>query len=232
MVHLHNQQAVESGAYEKFTVGGYDTWLLDPPGSAYDLYTPLPLKSYAKFMQQSWWDTDFVKFRHQALKIPIHSTDPSESSLFKTLARPSDSMRTFIPLLTPVIRSRTAFDFIFHYAIPTLMRHEQKAIVDYLVLFTRDSAITAIMRNRLHYEKRTWPNRVRGIQDLSNRSTQSFEAVWDVLVQTLQRPVSVNTAAEIDAVVTRIRELLYNLMELNSKSLRDPLPVIERLNCF
>lgn len=228
MVHLQNQEAVDAGAYDPFSKGGYRAYLLDPPASAYDLYTPLPVSSYAKYMRQSFWDTDFVKFGHQALKMPIYSTDPS--SPFKTVARPADSLADFAPFLTPVIRSRIAFAFIFSYAIPRLFQQEQMAIIDYLAILTRDAVAARVTRNRLHYEKRTWPNRLRGILDLCDKSTQSFETAWDFYNQKLQSPLSQNTAAEVDEVVLKMRDFLANLMELIRKFLLEFLPVTKRLN--
>lgn len=218
MIHLQNQKSVDAGQYGAFTMAGYSTYLLDPPASAYDLYTPLPVSSFAKFMQQSWWDTDFIKFGHQALKIPIHSTDPS--SPFKTIARPSDSLADFAPFLTPVIRSRIAFAFLFSYAIPRLYDQEKTAILDYLTLLTRDAVAARVMRNRLHYEKRAWPTRLRKILDLSGKATQSFDTVWDIYNQTSQRPLSENTADEVLQLVPKIREFLIHLMELIRKFLQ------------
>ncbi|KAL2284815.1 hypothetical protein FJTKL_08644 [Diaporthe vaccinii] len=212
-IHLQNQKSVDAGLYDNYTSDGYKTYLLDPPVSAYDLYTPLPVSSYAKFMQQSWWNMDFVKFGHQALKIPIHSTDPS--SPFKTAARPTDSFADFVPLLTSVIRSRVALSFIVNYAMPRLHEHRQISILNYLALLTREAAAANIMRNRLHYEKRTWPNRFHRIRDLGEKSTESFNTVWDVLIKVLQRPLSLNTLNDLDEVIMSIRELLANLTELN-----------------
>lgn len=216
MVHVQNQKSVDAGEYGDYTATPYQTYLLDPPASAYDLYTPVPVKSYAKFMQQSWWENDFIKFGHQGLKIPIHSTDPS--SPLKTTARSHVTLNDFAVYLTSVIRSRVALAFISVYAVPRLLEHGQIAILNYLSMFTQDAAAAEIMRNRLHYEKRTWPTRLRGINDLSGKSTQSFDATWNDLIQKLQRPLSGNTAAEVIDVVMKIRELLAHLTELNRKS--------------
>lgn len=229
-VHLQNRKAVEAGLYDNFTSDGYNTYLLDPPASAYDIFTPLPVSSYAKFMHQSWWDIDFVKFGHQALKIPIHSMDPS--SPFKTTARPSDSLSDFAPFLTSVIRSRVALSFICSYAMPTLYENRQISILNYLALLTRDAVADKLMRNRLHYEKLTWPNRLRGIHDMGEKSKESFDTVWHSLTETLQRPLSENTAGEVLDVVMDIRRLLGHLTELNREFLLNSFLVIKILNRF
>lgn len=230
MVHVQNQKSVDAGKYGDYTATAYKTFLLDPPASAYDLYTPLPVKSYAKFMQQSWWENDFIKFGHQGLKIPIHSTDPS--SPLKTMARSHITLNEYAIYLRAVIRSRVAIAFISVYAVPRLLDHGQIAILNYLTMFTQDVAAAEIMRNRLHYEKRTWPTRLRGISDLSGKSTQSFDTTWNDLLQKFQRPLSENTAAEVLDVVMKIRELLTHLTELNRKSCLSFLPVARILNCF
>lgn len=216
-VHLQNRKAVDAGLYDDYTSDGYKTYLLDPPASAYDLCTPLPVSSYAKFMQQSWWDMEFAKFGHQALKIPIHSTDPS--SPFKTVARPSESFTDSLPLLASVIRSRIALAFIVNYAIPRLQEHRQIHIMNYLALLTREAAISQLMRNRLHYEKRTWPSRFGRIRELGEKSTESFNTAWDVVNEVLQRPLSQNTVVDLDKVIMTIRDLLTNLTELNREFL-------------
>lgn len=230
MVHLQNQKSVDAGLYDDYTSDGYKTFLLDPPVSAYDLFTPLPVSSYAKFMQQSWWERDFVMFGHQALKIPIHSTDPS--SPLKTAARISDSLADFAPLLTSVIRSRPALAFIFSYAIPRLHEHRQTSLLTYLVLLTRDAASAKVMRNRLHYEKRAWPSRLRRIRDLGEQSTESFNTAWNDFIETMQRPLSKNTAGEVNDVAMKIRQLLANLTELNREFSISSFPVVKRLNWF
>ncbi|KAG6362747.1 hypothetical protein INS49_007840 [Diaporthe citri] len=169
--------------------------------------------SYAKFMQESWWDDAFIRFGHQALKIPIHSTDPS--SPFKTTARQSDSFGDFAPFLTSVIRSRAALSFIVNYAMPRLHEHRQISILHYLALLTRDVATAKLMRNRLHYEKRTWPNRLRAIRDLRDKSTESFNTAWDGCIEVLQRPLAPSTVDDLDEFIMKVQELLANLTELN-----------------
>ena len=229
-VHLQNQRSVDAGKYGKYTDDGYTTFLLDPPVTAYNLMTPLPVSSYAKFMQQSWWDNQFGKFGHQALKVPIHSTD--FSSPFKSIARPEEWLSGVLPCLTTVIRSRVALDFIINYATPQLFNHGQMAILFYLTLLTREAAAAGLLRNRLHYEKLTWPHRLRVIQDMSSKASQSFDRVWDFLSPRLQRPLSGDTVGDIDEVVLRTRNLLTDLMELKSKFVPVFLVIAWRLNRF
>lgn len=218
-IEKQNQLAVDAGQYTPYTSHGYRAYLLDPPASAYDLFTPLPVRSYAKYMYQSWWNTDFRRFGHQALKIPLYSTDPS--SQLKTIARPAETFNEFIPLLTSVIRSRVSLAFITTYAIPQLYKRRYVNIMTYFMMMTRDAATAAVMRNRLHYEKRSWPTRLGRIQDQGDTITQSFDTVWNALIQTLQRPLSENTAVDAAGLIQRLRELIAHLMELNRKSLPD-----------
>jgi hypothetical protein len=216
MIHLQNKKSVNAGLYRRYaSPHGYRTFLLDPPAAAYDLMTPLPVSSFAKFMQQSWWDSEFVKFGHQGLKIPIHSTDPS--SKFKTIAKPSEGLiPQFLSMLTAVLRSQTALEFI-DYAMPVLREHNQGAVLNYLILLTLETASASLLRNRLHYEKRTWPNRLRLIEELSRTSTQSFNNVWYSLNQTFQGQFSENTLDSLQQMEKHTRVLLTDLMELDRK---------------
>lgn len=218
-IHLQNQRSVDARKYGDHTDQGYTTFLLDPPVTAYNIITPLPVSSYAKFLQQSWWDGDFTKFGHQAMRIPIHTTDAS--SPMKSIARPEEWLGGILPFLTTVIRSRLALDFIVNYATPTLFDHGQMFILFYLTLLTRESAAASLLRNRLHYEKLTWPNRVRGIQGMSTTTSQSFDALWDFVGPRLNLPLSGNTVGDIYAVVARTRTLSANLIELKRKSVPD-----------
>lgn len=213
VIHLQNRKSVEAGLYDDYTRDGYQTFLLDPPASAYDLYTALPVSSYAKFMHESWWNDEYMRFGHQALKIPIHSMDPS--SPFKTVVRQSDAFADFASLLTPVIRSRAALAFLVNYAMPQLVEHQQISIMNYLALLTRDVASAKVMRNRLHYEKRTWPNRLRGIREMGEKVTESFNTTWDALTEVLRRRLSRNTQDDVDEVIMEIQELVGHLTELN-----------------
>lgn len=165
-------------------------------------------------MQQSWWDTDFVKFGHQGLKLPIHSTN-SDTPL-KTVAKTSESMLQFLPMLTMVIRSQIAIEFI-EYAIRTMYELDYAAIVRYLVLLTREAASASLMRNRLHYEKITWPRRLQGIRDFCDKSTQNFDTVWNSVNQNLLGDPSTATLVNIQRVSGDIRHMLRDLTELRRK---------------
>lgn len=54
--------------YAPYAAGGYKGFLLDPPAPAYDEKRPVPVESYAQFFRESWWQGDFRRFGHQALK--------------------------------------------------------------------------------------------------------------------------------------------------------------------
>lgn len=167
-------------------------------------------------MQQSWWDTDFVKFGHQGLKIPIHSTDSNRP--LKTITVSSESISQFLPMLSMVIRSQTALEFI-QYAMITMYEHGYEAILQYLVLLTREAASASLLRNRLYYEKSTWSKRRVGINDFSDRSTQSFNMVWNSVNQSFQGPPSPRTLVDIQQLTRDMRDMLRNLTELRRKFL-------------
>lgn len=54
--------------YAPYAAGGYEGYLLDPPAPAYDERRPIPVDSYAQFFRESWWENEFPRFGHQALK--------------------------------------------------------------------------------------------------------------------------------------------------------------------
>lgn len=123
-------------------------------------------------------------------------------------------------MLTMVIRSKAALDFIITYAIPILYEYDQLSILNYLELLTREAATASLMRNRLHYEKRTWPNRLGSIVELSRTSIRNFDTIWYSLNHTFQSPLLEDTLFNTEQVGGDIRELLMNLTELNRKCLQ------------
>lgn len=119
-------------------------------------------------------------------------------------------------MLGGLLRSESALDFI-DYAVPVLRANNHTAILRYLMLLTMEGSSAGLMRNRLHYEKRTWPNRRRGIEELSRTSAQNFHTIWASLNQTLQSPISPNTLGNVYQVQGNIHTMLINLMELDRK---------------
>lgn len=76
----------------------YTTFLLSPPIPAFDLKTPISVSNYAKFMQSSWWETEFARYGHAAFKTMMSS--PSESQPRPTLSILSSSYKNFFSLLS------------------------------------------------------------------------------------------------------------------------------------
>lgn len=68
-VYLQSQRAVNRGFYDAYTRGAYRTYLLSPAAPVYALRTLLPVMNYACVLQTSWWENNFQRYGHQALKI-------------------------------------------------------------------------------------------------------------------------------------------------------------------
>lgn len=82
-IYHQNIEAVRSGAYKDFTVQPYKAFLLFPRAPVYDLYTPTPVSNYAHLLQSSWWNGDFQKYGHEALK--ISSTRAGQSNPLQSM---------------------------------------------------------------------------------------------------------------------------------------------------
>lgn len=62
-------QGVDRSFYEPYARGGYRGFLLHPPAPVYTQWRPVEVESYARFLRESWWESEFQRFAHQALKL-------------------------------------------------------------------------------------------------------------------------------------------------------------------
>ncbi|KAI7779937.1 hypothetical protein LA080_000149 [Diaporthe eres] len=164
-IYHQNIEAVRAGRYNNFSKLPYKAYLLFPRAPVYDLYTPLPVSNYAHLLQSSWWDADFQKFGHEALKISSTRADQSYP-LQSTLAfRYND----FKSLLAPLVGNRQVIRFLFVTAPGILLNQGQNLILAWLSKVSFDIAGAKILRLRLHYERNTWDDKYGAIRDLCQR---------------------------------------------------------------
>lgn len=78
-IYLQSQTAVDSGLYDYYARGSYTAYLLSPSAPVYNLRTPLPVTNYAHLLQSSWWEIDFRRYGHQALRISRTTSQDSQS---------------------------------------------------------------------------------------------------------------------------------------------------------
>jgi hypothetical protein len=66
---------VDRSFYAPYATEDYVGFLLDPPAPVYSQRRPVPIDSYAQFFRESWWQSEFQRFGHQALKlVPSHDS--------------------------------------------------------------------------------------------------------------------------------------------------------------
>lgn len=115
-IYHQNIEAVRAGRYTDFTKLPYKTYLLFPRAPVYDVYTPIPIANFAHLLQWSWWNDDFQKYGHEALKIsstradqsyPLQSTLAFRYNDFKSLLGKLKVPRNLLPF-SGVLASRIA----------------------------------------------------------------------------------------------------------------------------
>lgn len=86
-------------------------FLLNPPAPVYDQFRPVEVESYARFFQEAWWQGQFQRFGHQALRF-----NPPLNAL---MMMPSEESRFMDAELKREL-DEDDFSFIFREAIPQL----------------------------------------------------------------------------------------------------------------
>ncbi|KAK7718948.1 hypothetical protein SLS63_010361 [Diaporthe eres] len=105
------------------------------------------LSNYAHLLQSSWWEDDFQKFGHEALKISSTRADQSYP-LQSTLAFRYNDFKSLLGIL---------------------LNQGQNLILAWLSKVSFDIAGAKILRLRLHYERNTWDDKYGRIRDLCQR---------------------------------------------------------------
>jgi hypothetical protein len=62
-------QNVDRFYYAPYAAEDYTGFLLDPPAPVYDQARYVPVDEYARFFRESFWQNEFTRFGHQALKL-------------------------------------------------------------------------------------------------------------------------------------------------------------------
>lgn len=60
---------VDRSLYAPYARGAYNGYLLNPPAPVYNQWRPVEVESCARYFRESWWQNEFGRFGHQALKI-------------------------------------------------------------------------------------------------------------------------------------------------------------------
>lgn len=60
---------VNRSKYAPYATDDYNGFLLTPPAPVHDQVRPVPVDDYAQFLHESFWQSRFTRFGHQALKI-------------------------------------------------------------------------------------------------------------------------------------------------------------------
>ncbi|POS70495.1 hypothetical protein DHEL01_v211113 [Diaporthe helianthi] len=159
---------VDRSFYAPYATGDYSGFLLNPPAPVFDQSRPIPIDHYAQFFHESFWQNQFTRFGHQALKLV-----PSQDALMNLLPR-GNRLVNF-----EIRRELSAEDY--HYfsetLLPLLKSLQQYLLVDWLVLETNSLVLEQVTHHRLHYEARTWIKTYGDIISLLDKSIADINQV-------------------------------------------------------
>ncbi|KAG8162184.1 hypothetical protein KVR01_007949 [Diaporthe batatas] len=130
---------------------GWPGWLLDPPPTVVERNTALPVAMMSRLHDESFWDTQFARFGHEALRYAVHQWEgrPLRSS-FSYTHLPLDVMRR---ALGP---ARGAAWRWLEAAEDLLSRGGEPVLAEWLLLLASDAAGPALVRRRFRVEARRW----------------------------------------------------------------------------
>lgn len=150
-----NQQAAAAAEDDKLE---WPNRITEPPTSTISRETALPVTMYSRLFRESFWAPGgpFAKYGHQALRMPTHQWEGRAlKSQFEFLyVRMRDVSRAF--------GSKRAVDWMLTACIK-LREAGQYAIAEYMLHLTESLVEGGMMRRRLHYDKKTWPQTDRAI---------------------------------------------------------------------
>ena len=95
-----------------------------------------------------------------------------------------------------------------------LLAQEQYLLHQWLKQLTFDAASLKIIKLRLHYERRTWPQRFGKIQDLCQKIIRDFQTVWSSLQGIQSNASALNLAQITDQINSLLRRDLVELERL------------------
>lgn len=104
-------EGVNRSFYAPYARGAYSGFLLNPPAPVYDQWRPVKVDSYERFFRESWWQGEFQKFGHQALRF----TPPFDA----LMVLPTSDSR-FIGAELERELGEADYDFITQTAFPLL----------------------------------------------------------------------------------------------------------------
>lgn len=119
--------------------------------------------------------------------------------------------------IVPALRSGKAYDFVFTIAPSILRVHSLPILLHWLNEVTAEVAASKILRQRLHYERRTWPSKHDKIQVLCQTCITDIGLVDGGLVNVTTTPFHADTNLTVintEVVDHMDRLLLQGLMEL------------------
>lgn len=62
-------QGTDRTVYAPYASGAYKGYLLNPPAPVWDQWRPVAVEHYERFLQEAWWQGQFQRFGHQALRL-------------------------------------------------------------------------------------------------------------------------------------------------------------------
>lgn len=120
--------------------------------------------------------------------------------------------------IVPALRSGKAYDFVFNIAPSILRVHSLPILLHWLNEVTTEVAASKTLRQRLHYERRTWPPRHDKVQGLCQTCITDIGLVDGGLVTVTTNPLQVDTI--LNVINTEVSDHMDRLLRQGLMELR------------
>ncbi|KAL2279326.1 hypothetical protein FJTKL_13530 [Diaporthe vaccinii] len=204
---------VNRSDYARYASGGYSGYLLNPPAPVWDQWRPVEVEFYHGFLQEAWWQGQFSRFGHQALKL---SPSPNALLVMPTMERriKESFLRTELGV--------DDFSFIQTEAYPRLYHMKQNLVAQWLWQETEELVIGRLLEHRLGFEARTWGRTYARINTSLDKSLADIGELGSAIDGWLADSIAGRLTADAQATATAA----FN--QAATTVVRDDLMVVER----
>ena len=205
---------------------GWPIWLTYPPANLVRRETALPVKMVTRYLDEDFWSGVFSKYGHESLKLSRHQW---EGKPLRTGVHYEITSKRYVQ---KAFRSKRAY-FWMRLASDVLYRARKYALGEYMLALSRSVVESDMMRQRLHYEKKTWPVTDAKLRKLDRKMTRTREDIKKRLAEyTERRDVVPIGTAEIGGLLYNYLETVWTLFvdcQSLNRSLGEEIPYLQKL---
>ncbi|KAK7709298.1 hypothetical protein SLS64_006210 [Diaporthe eres] len=184
---------VDRSDYAPYACGGYKGFLLKPPAPVFEQWRPIEVEYYERFLQEAWWQGQFQRFGHQALRL-----NPPFNAL---LVLPVLESGIFLGHLKRELH-QDDYEFFKDEATPGLHELRQFPLVQWLWHGTEGLVIGGLTADRLKFEAGTWGRTYAQIDTQVDKCLADIRDLGNALEGWLADSMAGRLTADAQATIT------------------------------